>query len=265
MIERRVIPCLLLKGEGFVKTRRFKDGKYLGDPRNIVRIFNDKEVDELVVLDIGASEIGSGPNFDLIGEIVDEAFVPVAYGGGISTIGQAEHILTLGVEKIVVNTAAHDDPELVQEAARRFGSQSVVVSMDVAHSPLRGHRVAIERGRVRTRWKPVDFARSVADQGAGELFLQSIARDGMMQGYDLSTIKAVSGAVDIPVVACGGAGSVADLAAAVHEAGAAAVAAGSLFVFHGPHRAVLINFPDHDTLKAAGLRSRFSMLSEHQP
>ena len=247
----RVIPCLLLKGSGLVKTTQFKNEVYLGDPRNTVKIFNDKEVDELVLLDITATREKKPIQFELIHEIVSEAFMPVAYGGGIRDVAEAKRILALGVEKIVINTIAVENPQFVSQAAEQFGSSSVVVCMDVKRSLLGKYEVHTHGGRNNTRLDPTQQATLMAKLGAGEIIVNSIDRDGMMQGYDLELVKRVSSAVDVPVIACGGAGNVDHLAAAIKQGGASAVAAGSLFVFQGRHRAVLINFPDQPTLYKA--------------
>jgi imidazole glycerol-phosphate synthase subunit HisF len=243
VLRPRVIPVLLLLHAGLVKTIRFKDPTYLGDPVNVVRIFNDKEVDELVLLDITATVEGRRPQAALIGEIAGECFMPLGYGGGIQTVEDIATILGLGVEKAIVNSAAVETPTLVESAASAFGSSTIVVSIDVKRDMLRRPRVFIHGGRKNTGLDPVAFAKQAQEMGAGELILNSIDRDGTMSGYDLELIRQVMAAVTIPVVACGGAGTVADLAAGVISGGASAVAAGSLFVFHGRHRAVLINFP----------------------
>lgn len=249
MLMTRVIPVLLLKGSGLVKTVKFKVPKYVGDPRNAVKIFNEKEVDELVVLDIAATTEAHRPQFELIREIVSEAFMPVAYGGGIRTIEDARTILSLGVEKIVLNSFAVENPLFVRKASETFGAQSVVVSIDVKKCFFGKYEVYSNSGQRSGKHNPVSFARTMEEMGAGELVVQSIDRDGTMTGYDLDLIKAVSGAVKIPIIACGGAGTVDDLGKAVKEGGASAAAAGSLFVFHGRHRAVLISYPEQSTLK----------------
>ena len=244
----RVIPCLLLRGAGLVKTVRFKDPTYLGDPLNTLRIFNEREVDEVVVLDIQATRQGKEPNYPLIGEMASECFMPLTYGGGINTLAQAERVLQLGAEKVSFNTAAVEKPDLITDAARHFGSQSIVVSIDVKRAFLGGREVVTRAGTTKTSMDPVVFARRMESSGAGEVLLTSIDRDGTMSGYDLDLIREVSAALTIPLVACGGAGSVADLGSAVNHGGASAAAAGSLFVFQGPHRAVLISFPSRQDL-----------------
>lgn len=250
MVPVRVMPCLLLKGQGLVKTVRFKDPTYVGDPRNAVRIFNEKEVDELVILDILATPEGRRPRFDLIEEIVSEAFMPVAYGGGIRDIEDAARVLALGVEKVVLCTRAVEAPSFLREAAERFGSQSVVACLDVKKRLLGGYEVYTRGGRKGSGRDPVAAARLMEEMGAGEIVIQSVDRDGTQSGYDLELVRQVAGAVNIPVVAAGGAGKVEDFRRAVREAGASAVAAGSLFVFKGKHRAVLITYPEPAVLEA---------------
>ncbi|HEX6371488.1 MAG TPA: AglZ/HisF2 family acetamidino modification protein [Longimicrobium sp.] len=250
MIQTRVIPCLLLKGSGLVKTVRFKDPRYLGDPINIVRLFNDKEVDELVILDITATPEGRGPRMDLLATLTTECFMPLCYGGGVRTLDDMHALFSLGVEKVSLNTRAMEEPALVTAAAERFGSQSVIVSIDVKRGMFGGQKVVVRAGKQKTGRDPVEYAAEMERRGAGELLLNSVDRDGTMSGYDLDLIRRVTAAVSIPVVACGGAGSVADLGLAVNEGGAAAAAAGSLFVYQGPHRAVLVNYPEPRALQA---------------
>lgn len=249
MIPTRVMPCLLLKGRGLVKTVRFKDPTYVGDPRNAVKIFNEKEVDELIVLDIEAARTGSRPQFELIREIVSEAFMPVAYGGGIRTLDDARALLALGIEKVVVCSHAARHPEFIGQLAGEVGSQSVVVCLDVKRGLLGGYDVHVDGGRTAMRTDPVRFAAAAAEAGAGELVVNSIDRDGAMSGYDTKLLAAVTRAVRVPVIACGGAGRLEHFGEAVKDGGASAVAAGSLFVFHGRHRAVLISYPDQAALK----------------
>lgn len=249
MLKTRVIPCLLLRGAGLVKTTRFKDPKYVGDPINAIKIFNDKEVDELVLLDIAASREGRGPAFDRIEEVASECFMPLAYGGGIRSVEEARRLLKLGVEKVIFNTAAWRTPEIVTAASREFGAQAVVVSIDVRRKLFGRYEVVVDGGTRGTGLDPVEYARRMEAAGAGEIFLTGVEQDGTMSGYDLALIQKVSNAVTVPVIANGGAGRVEDFAAAVTEAGADAVAAGAMFVFHGPHRAVLITYPSRSTLE----------------
>ncbi len=245
MYRPRVIPCLLLRGHGLVKTRRFKDPVYVGDPVNAVRIFSEKEVDELVVLDIDASREGREPNYELITEIAGECFMPVAYGGGINSLAQIRKLIRSGIEKVVINSAAVESTAVVREAADVFGSQAVVGAIDVRRTLLGGYRVFAKSGTRETKLRPEEHAEALVEAGAGEIFLNNIDNDGQMQGYDLALIKRVSSRVNVPVVACGGAGTVEHLNQALTEGGASAVAAGSMFVFQGKHRAVLINYPSN--------------------
>ncbi len=249
MMRPRVIPCLLLKDKGLVKTTRFKAPVYLGDPINVVRIFNDKEVDELLFLDITATVEHREPAFELISKIATECFMPLGYGGGIRSVDHARKVLSLGFEKVSINSYAVENPSFIRTAADLFGSQSIVVSIDVKRNLLGNYRVFTHSGRKNTGLDPVGFAMEMEAVGAGELFLNSIDRDGTMQGYDIELIKRVSEAVSVPVVACGGAGSVNDLGDAVKQGAASAVAAGSMFVFQGRHRAVLISYPTSEELR----------------
>ncbi|MEM1094644.1 MAG: AglZ/HisF2 family acetamidino modification protein [Bacteroidota bacterium] len=249
MLQTRVMPCLLLRGRALVKTIRFKDAKYVGDPVNTIRIFNEKEVDELIFLDITATPQRKEPPYALIEEIAAECFMPFTYGGGVQSVEQMQRLYSLGVEKIALNSAALANPSLIQHAAERFGSQSVVVAID-AKKTWRGYRVMSHGGRTKTKRTPVDWAREAERLGAGEILLTSIDRDGTMTGYDLALTESVAAAVQVPVIACGGAGAVEDFARAVQDAGASAAATGSLVVYQGPHRAVLINFPARDELEA---------------
>ena len=244
----RVMPVLLLKGDLLYKTIKFSAPKYVGDPRIAVKIFNDKSCDELVLLDIMASREGKAPNLRLIEEIVTEAFMPVAYGGGVTSLQQARDIIRVGVEKIIINSRAIEEPRLLSEFASVFGVQAVVASIDVKKRMFGGYRVFTYGGTVNTKRDPVDVALSLEEAGAGEILINAIDRDGTFQGYDLELIRSVSDAVSVPVIACGGAGKLDDFKAAIHDAGASAVAAGSLFVFQLPHRAVLITFPREENL-----------------
>lgn len=249
MLKTRVIPVLLLRNRGFVKTRRFKKPTYLGDPKNIVRIFNEKEVDELIILDITASRQKQPPDFDYLKELTIECFMPVCYGGGINNQEDIKKLFALGIEKVSVNTGALENPRLVEEASREFGSQSIVISMDVKKDLWGNYRCYSTGGRKKTGLEPQTFARQMQEYGAGEILVNSIDGDGMQTGYDIALIKNVAGNVDIPVIACGGAGKLHDFFEAVTDGGAAAVAAGSFFVFQGVHRAVLISYPGYHQLE----------------
>ncbi len=243
MLKTRVIPCLLLRGAGLVKTTRFKDPKYVGDPINAIKIFNDKEVDELMLLDITASKEDRGPAFAVIDEVASECFMPLAYGGGIRSVEDARRVLRLGVEKVVFNTTAWREPRVLEAASREFGAQAVVASIDVRRRLFGRYEVFVEAATRGTGIDPVEYAKRMQASGAGEILLTAVDRDGTMEGFDVELIGRVSRAVAIPVIASGGAGSVADFAVAVRDGGADAVAAGAMFVFHGPHRAVLITYP----------------------
>ncbi|PIW30997.1 MAG: imidazole glycerol phosphate synthase subunit HisF [Rhodospirillales bacterium CG15_BIG_FIL_POST_REV_8_21_14_020_66_15] len=245
----RVIPVLLLRGRGLYKTVKFKDPVYVGDPMNTVRLFNEKEANELVVLDIGATAEGRGPNFDFLEDLASECFMPFAYGGGITSVEQIKKLFFLGAEKAVINAQAFDRPGLIDEAARLFGSQSVVVSIDAKRRMLGAYDVCTHNGTKARRRRPAEFAREMESRGAGEILINAIDRDGTMTGYDLELVREVSEAVSVPVVACGGAGRPQDFRAAV-AAGAAAVSAGAYFVFQGKHRAVLVSYPSEDELRA---------------
>jgi len=244
----RVIPALLIQQGGLVKSIKFKDHKYVGDPINAVRIFNEKEVDEIVILDISATKERRSPDLAVIREIASEAFMPLGYGGGITQLSEIKELISAGVEKVILNTAAFTNPSLVRDGSKYVGNQSIVVSIDVKKNFWGKYRVFVENGTRDTGLDPVEYARQMANYGAGELILNSVERDGTFSGYDTALIKAVSASVDIPVVALGGAATVEDFAAAV-QYGASAVSAGSMFVFQLPHRAVLISYPTQKELK----------------
>ena len=250
MISTRVIPCLLLKGAGFVKTTKFADPIYLGDPINTVKIFNDKEVDEIAILDITATRDGQPPKFDLLTNIANQCFMPLSYGGGLRNLEDIRRILSIGFEKVIINSHALENPAFVRQAADVCGSQSVVVCLDIKKSFFGKYEVHTQGGKRKIKGSPADIAKQMEQQGAGEILLQSVDRDGTMAGYDIDLIHSVTQVLSIPVIACGGAGKVEDFAAAVKQGGASAVAAGSMFVFHGRRRAVLINHPTRAELEA---------------
>ena len=249
MLKVRVMPCLLLRGWGLVKTVKFKDATYVGDPINTVRIYNEKEVDELIFLDITATPQQKDPPYQIISEIATECFMPFTYGGGIRNLEDVKKIFGLGVEKVAINSYAFDRPEFITEAANVFGNQSIVISIDVKKTLLGKYRVFTRGGRKNTKLDPVTYAKRMVAAGAGEILLTSIDRDGTFAGYDLDLIRQVTAEATVPVIACGGAGKVDDFGEAVKIGGADAVAAGSMVVYQGSHRAVLINFPDKDALK----------------
>lgn len=241
----RVIPVLLLKDEGLVKTVRFRNPKYIGDPLNTVRIFNEKEADELILLNISSETIP----WELLREIAGECFMPLAYGGGIKTLEDVRSVLKTGIEKVIINSQLYASKDFLREAIREFGSSSVVASLDVKKSLVGKYELYSGNGRHNTHLDPVLFARELEQWGIGEIIVNSVDREGTGKGYDLKLLKEVSAAVSIPVIISGGAATLEDLGQAIHEGGAAAAAAGSMFVFHGKHRAVLINYPSREELK----------------
>lgn len=248
MLKHRVIPALLLSGNGLVKTCRFRRPQYVGDPCNAIRIFNEKEVDELMLLDIMASKTGAEPNYALIEEVAGECFIPLTYGGGVRSVEQAARIFSLGVEKICLQTAALNDMSLVSRIAERFGSQSVVVSVDVKRDWLKRPRLFAASSSKMLRHDWLDMVQSLVRAGAGEVLLNAVDRDGTLSGPDLELICQASDAIEVPLIAVGGIGSLQAIKAAI-DAGASAVAAGAFFVFYGPHRAVLITYPAYRELK----------------
>jgi imidazole glycerol-phosphate synthase subunit HisF len=246
----RIIPILLLKGAGLYKTRRFKDETYIGDPINAVKIFNDKEVDELAFLDIAVARNGGEPDFPSLTEIAGECFMPLSYGGGIKSIEMVREILGIGIEKAIVNSAAFTNPALIPQLSAHFGRSTVVGSIDVKKNWMGKEQVFIAGGTEKIPFTPVEWAIELERRGVGEIIINSIDHDGEMDGYDLDLIRRVAAAVSVPVVAAGGARRLGDFKAAVKDAGAAAVAAGSMFVFHGKHRAVLITYPAENETSA---------------
>jgi cyclase len=248
MFRPRVIPVLLLKDKGLVKTVKFNKSRYIGDPINAVRIFNDLESDELVFLDITASKENRTIDIDLVKEIGDEAFMPFAIGGGIKNLSQVEQILSGGAEKVVFNTVLASDMQVLTDTALRFGSQSAIASVDVKKNLFGKYTAYVKSGQKKVSVPLMDYIKQIEDKGAGELLINSISHDGMMQGYDLELIKMISENVDIPVIACGGAGELKDMRAATEEAFASAAAAGSMFVYHGPRKGVLVNYPEKEEL-----------------
>jgi imidazole glycerol-phosphate synthase subunit HisF len=243
MLRPRIIPSLLVQNGGLVKTTAFGQPKYVGDPINAVKIFNEKEADELAVFDIDATREGREPNFRLIGQFAAECQMPLCYGGGVTTVEQARRIIGLGVEKVSVSAAAIEDPELVPRMADAVGAQSVVVVLDVKPGGTDGYEVWTRNGMRNTKQSPFEIAQRLAGRGVGELVINSIDRDGAMKGYDLLLARRMRGTVTLPMTFLGGAGSLADIGALIAACGTVGAAAGSLFVFKGPYRAVLINYP----------------------
>ena len=241
-LRPRVIPCLQVARGELIKTRKFKDPKYLGDPINAVKIFNDLECDELIVVDIKATVDGREPDFTFIEEFASEAFMPLTFGGGICSVEQIRRLFSVGVEKVVINSAAQDG-QLVSEAAKVFGSQSVVVSMDVRKTVFGRYEIWTHSATRNTRQDPMSYAARMQSCGAGEVFVQSIDNEGARSGYDISLMKQICKAVSIPVIGCGGAGSLDDIRELLRVTGASGAAAGTLFTLHGKHRAPLISYP----------------------
>ncbi|NOQ76555.1 MAG: imidazole glycerol phosphate synthase subunit HisF [Methylococcaceae bacterium] len=248
MLRTRVIPCLLLKDGGLVKGQQFKNHKYVGDPINTIKIFNDKEVDELMVLDISASRNAVAPDYTLLEQFASECFMPLCYGGGIKTLEQAKKIFSLGVEKVCLQSSAIEDLNIIRQISNLFGSQSVVVSIDIKSNFLNQKKLfhATKRKSLKLPWQ--NFIHDCVSAGAGEVLINSVDHEGSMSGVDLNLIQQVSEMISVPVIATGGVGSLKHIKAA-SDVGASAVAVGSFFVYHGPHRAVLITFPKYQELE----------------
>ena len=238
----RVIPILLLKDEGLVKTKKFTDPVYIGDPINAVRIFNEKEVDELVLFDIDAAKKDREPQYEWVKDIVSESFMPIGYGGGIDSVDKAKRVFDLGIEKVILNSASFNY-DLIEELAAIYGSQSIVICIDVKKNFFGKYHTYSQSANQKHLIGPIEHAKKVVNAGAGEIIIQSIDNEGKMKGYDIDLIKSVSESVQVPVVASGGAGSIEDLEKALKEGEASAVSAGSLFVFKGKQKGILINYP----------------------
>jgi len=251
MLRPRIIPCLLIQNGGLVKTNQFIDPKYVGDPINAVKIFNEKEVDELVVLDIDATVNNYAPNYELIAKLAAECRMPLCYGGGVKNVDQVQKIIGLGVEKVALSSSAVKDPELISRASELVGSQSVVVVIDVKKVGIfKRYEIYTHNGKKATGIDPIDFAKAAQDFGAGELVVNSIDRDGQMSGYDYDLISKIRSSIAIPMTALGGAGSLDDIKKLISQHHIIGAAAGSLFVFKGKYRAVLINYPSrHEKFK----------------
>lgn len=251
MLRTRIIPTLLLRNESLVKTRKFRSYIYVGDPCNTVRIFNELEVDELLFLDINATKQNRGPNLKVLSEISNECFMPLGYGGGICSLDQAKSVFDIGFEKVSINTHAIQNPRLIGEIASYYGSQALIVSIDVKKDLFGNQCVRTRSGQYNTRRNPVDWAVELESRGAGEILLTSIDREGTWQGFDLDLVKRVADAVSIPVVAHGGAGSIQHISQVVKESNASAVALGSMVVFQKMGMGVLVNFPESKDLELA--------------
>ena len=244
MLRPRIIPSLLVHDKGLVKTVKFKNPKYVGDPINAVKIFNEKEVDELAIFDIDATVLGREPDYGLIEKLANQSRMPICYGGGVKTVEQAQKIFGLGIEKIALSSSIINDPELIYEISERVGSQSVIVVMDIKKKLLGGYEIYTHNGKKSTGIDPVSFAIKAQEFGAGEIIINSIDQDGMMKGFDMNLISKIREVVNIPVTVLGGAGNINDIKKMIQKYGIIGVAAGSLFVFKGKYKAVLINYPD---------------------
>ena len=251
ILRPRVIPSLLLHDEALVKTVRFGKFRYVGDPANTCRIFNELEVDELVLLDILASRERKEPNYSLLRDISSECFMPLAYGGGITSVEMAEQVLKIGFEKVIVNTAALQNTDLISDISKKIGSQSLIVAIDVKKSWLGKERCRGLSGRWNSGMEPIEWAQHAQSEGAGEILLTSIEREGTWEGFDQNLVSSVVDAVSIPVIAHGGAGSMDDVSLAIKVAGASAVALGSMVVFQKKDMGVLVNFPETEQLEKA--------------
>jgi cyclase len=247
MLVPRIIPCLLIKNNGLVKTIKFRNERYVGDPLNAIKIFNEKGVDELIFLDISVTREGTRPSFDDIARITSQCFMPICYGGGIRNKEDIRTIFSLGVEKVSLGSIAVENPDFIREVSDIFGSQSIVVCLDVKKNILKQYEVVIKNGSKKTGLDPVKFALKMESLGCGELLVNSVDRDGTMQGYDLDLIKRIAKEVSIPLIACGGAGNLTHMSEVIKQ-GASSASAGSLFVFFGKRKAVLINYPEREEI-----------------
>jgi cyclase len=244
MLKSRIIPCLLVHNKGLVKTVKFKDPKYVGDPINAVKIFNEKEVDELIVLDIDASVQKREPDYNLIQALAYECRMPLCYGGGVSNVDQARKIISLGAEKVAISSAAISNPDIIPQLSKAIGMQSVVVVLDVQKRGLFGKYELVSHNATKASGiNPVEFAKKVEKLGIGEIVINSVDKDGVMKGYDMELLNMIRQSVNVPITALGGAGSLNDMKSVIDKFGTIGVAAGSLFVFKGIYKAVLINYP----------------------
>ncbi|HIQ27994.1 MAG TPA: glycosyl amidation-associated protein WbuZ [Sulfurovum sp.] len=249
MLQTRVIPVLLLQNKGLVKTVKFKNPKYVGDPLNAIKIFNEKEVDELIFLDIDASKKGMEPDYELIKDFASECFMPVCYGGGITNIEQIKKIFTLGIEKISINYFVLKNDELIKKAVEIYGSQSIVVAIDIKKSLMGKYQIYDHTKKKNLKTPFLEYIKHIEELGAGEILINNVDLDGTQKGYDIDLLKQVVNYVKIPVIACGGAGELKDFQTAKKEANVSAVSAGSFFVFQGKHNAVLITYPKYQELE----------------
>jgi len=249
MLQTRVIPVLLLKKNGLYKTVKFKNPTYIGDPINAVKIFNEKDVDELAILDIAATSNSNEINYKLIKELASECFMPLSYGGNINNIEQIKKLFEIGIEKVILNSHIHNNLELITEASELYGSQSIVVSIDVKKNFFGKHEIYTHSGKKKIKTDLIEFIKTVEEKKAGEIIINSIDLDGVMKGYDIDLMKKIVDSVNIPVVAVGGAGNIEHIQELVKKTKVSAAAAGSIFVYYGKHKAVLINYPTQKELK----------------
>jgi cyclase len=248
MLQKRIIPCLLLHKGGLYKTEKFKKPTYIGDPINAIKIFNEKEVDELMFIDIDATVQNKEPDYSMIENIASECFMPLCYGGGIKSIDHMKKIYSLGVEKLSLSSQAVLNPKLISEAANLFGNQSIVVTVDVKKDFFNNKKVFINNGKKNTKLNPVDFVKQIEEFGVGEIIINSIDNDGVMKGYDIELLKEVKSNAKVPIIALGGAGKLEHIEEAFKVAKVDAVACGSMFVYKGPLKGVLINYPSHNEI-----------------
>lgn len=249
MLKTRVIPVLLLHKRGLVKTVKFKNPKYIGDPTNAIKIFNEKEVDELIFLDIDASRESKEPDYQIIKDFAGECFMPVCYGGGITNTGQIKKLFALGLEKVSLNISALKDQNLIKDAVDIFGSQSIVVTVDIKKSIFGKYQVYNHSNKKVMKKPYLEYIKQLETLGVGEILINNVDLDGTQNGYDIELLKQIVEAVNVPIVACGGAGNLTDFKKVKKEANVSAVAAGSFFVFQGKHNAVLITYPKYEDLE----------------
>tara|TARA_B110000438_G_scaffold302160_1_gene359009 strand:+ start:382 stop:1185 length:804 start_codon:yes stop_codon:yes gene_type:complete len=264
VLNPRIIPCLLIKNKGLVKTVKFLDSKYVGDPLNAVKIFNEKSVDELIVLDIDATVQNREPDFKMIGHLAAECCMPLCYGGGIKTPEQALRIFALGVEKIALSSAVIENPNIISKIGKSVGTQSVIIVLDVKKKKFSNdYDLYTHNGKKKTGLNVLDFAKKVEELGCGEIIINSIDEDGVMEGYDTNIINIIRDEVSIPITVLGGAGSLNDIGQMINRHGIIGVAAGSLFVFKGKYKAVLINYPN--PLEKESLINNYFLKNETNP
>lgn len=253
IVRPRIIPVLLIENRRLIKTIKFKHPTYIGDPINAIKIFNEKEVDELLLIDRSKSISKQEPDYELLKSIASEAFMPLAYGGGINNVNQVKKILSIGFEKVVLNTSIINNEKLITEISELFGSQSIVVSIDVKKSIFGYYLLCFKSGMIKRKYNIVSFCKKMEELGAGEIFINSIDRDGTMLGYDLQLVKSISQSVNIPIIACGGASNIDDLYKVLNLGGASAAAASSMFIYYGRNKGVLITFPEEKKLFEKGI------------